>query len=82
MLGLDPGLVVHTLNLDLEAKPVAQLAKIFHIELKRVTSQRSTEIASRRIHQVYLTPTLAIQHSTSEEEERTDKMLCRFQKSQ
>ena len=34
MLGLDPGLVVHTLNVDPKAKPVAQLAKIFHIEIE------------------------------------------------
>ena len=34
MLGLDPGLVVHTLNVDPKAKPVAQPAKIFHIEIE------------------------------------------------
>ena len=34
MLGLDPGLVVHTLNMDLEAKPVAQPARVFHIEIE------------------------------------------------
>ena len=34
MPGLDLGLVVHTLNVDPEAKPVAQPAKIFHIEIK------------------------------------------------
>ena len=31
---LDPELVVHMLNLDLEAKPVAQLARVFHIEIE------------------------------------------------
>ena len=30
MPGLDPGLVVHTLNVDLEGKPVAQPARVFH----------------------------------------------------
>ena len=30
MPGLDPGLVAHTLNVDPEAKPVAQPARIFH----------------------------------------------------
>ena len=30
MPGLDPGLMVHTLNVDPEAKPMAQLARIFH----------------------------------------------------
>ena len=34
MSGLDPGLVVHMLNVDLEAKPVAQPARIFHIEME------------------------------------------------
>jgi len=34
MPGLDPGLVVHTLNVDLEAKPVAQPTRIFHIEIE------------------------------------------------
>ena len=72
---LDLGLVAHTLNVDLDAKPMAQPARIQR-------RQRSTEIASRKIHQAYSTPSLAIQHSTSKEEERPDKMLCRFQKSQ
>ena len=34
MLGLDLGLVVHTLNVDPEAKPVAQPARIFHTEIE------------------------------------------------
>ena len=34
MLGLDPRLVTHTLNVDPEAKPVAQFAKIFHTEIE------------------------------------------------
>ena len=34
MLGLDQGLVVHTLNVDLKAKPVAQPARIFHTEVE------------------------------------------------
>ena len=34
MPGLDLGLVVHTLNVDLEAKPVAQPARVFHTEIK------------------------------------------------
>ena len=31
---LDPGLVVHTLNIDPEAKLVAQPARVFHIEIE------------------------------------------------
>ena len=34
MPGLDPGLMVHTLNVDLEAKPVAQPARIFNTEME------------------------------------------------
>ena len=35
MLGLDPGLIAHTLNVDMQAKLVAQLARIFHTEIER-----------------------------------------------
>ena len=31
---LDPGLVVHTLNVDPEAKPMAQPAKVFHTKIE------------------------------------------------
>ena len=34
MLGLDPRLVAHTLNVDPEAKQVAQPAKIFYTEIE------------------------------------------------
>ena len=34
MPGLDSGLVVHTLNVDPKAKPVAQLVRIFHTEIE------------------------------------------------
>ena len=34
MLRLDPRLVVHSLNMDLEAKLVAQLARIFHTKIE------------------------------------------------
>ena len=34
MPGLDPGLVAHTLNVDPEAKPMAQPAKIFHTKIE------------------------------------------------
>ena len=34
MLGLDPGLIAHTLNVDPQAKPMAQPAKIFHTEIE------------------------------------------------
>ena len=34
MPGLDPRLVAHTLNMDPEARPMAQPARIFHIEIE------------------------------------------------
>ena len=34
MPGLDPSLVVHTLNVELRTKPVAQLARIFHTDIE------------------------------------------------
>ena len=34
MPGLDPGLVVHSLNVDLGVKPVVQPARVFHIDLE------------------------------------------------
>ena len=33
MPSLDPGLVVHSLNVDPGIKPIIQLAKIFHTEI-------------------------------------------------
>ena len=33
MRGLDPRLVVHMLNMDLEAEPMAQPARVFHTEI-------------------------------------------------
>ena len=34
MSRLDPRLVEHTLNVDPEAKPMAQPARVFHIEIE------------------------------------------------
>ena len=34
MPGLDPGLVVHSLNVDPGVRPVVQLARVFHIEVE------------------------------------------------
>ena len=34
MPGLDQGLVVHTLNVDPEAKPIAQPARVFHTKIE------------------------------------------------
>ena len=34
MLGLNPGLIAYTLNVDQQAKPMAQPARIFHTEIE------------------------------------------------
>ena len=34
MLGLDPGLIAYTLNVDQQAKPVTQPARIFYTEIE------------------------------------------------
>ena len=39
MLGLDPGLVVHSLNVALGVKPVVQLVRVFHTELEAQITQ-------------------------------------------
>ena len=39
MPGLDPGLVVHSFNMDPRVKPVVQPAKIFHTEVKAQITQ-------------------------------------------
>ena len=38
MSRLDPGLVVHTLNLDPKAKLVAQPARVFHTEIEELAA--------------------------------------------
>ena len=79
MLGLDPGLVVHTLNVDPEAKPVAQLAKIFHFEIEgQIVKEVQKLLAAEFIKPA---PALVVEHSASKEEERADKVLHKFQKS-
>ena len=49
MPGLDLGLVAYTLNVDQEAKPVAQPARIFHTEIEGQKQSRA-ETVGRMIH--------------------------------
>ena len=47
---LDPGLVVHTLNVDPEAKLVGQLARIFHTEIEgQIVKEVQKMLAARFI---------------------------------
>ena len=50
MPGLDPGLVVHILNMDPEAKLVAQPTRIFHNEIKGANSKGSAKVVGCRFH--------------------------------
>ena len=50
MSKLDPGLVVHTLKVDPEAKPVAQPTRIFHNEIKGANSKGSAKVVGCRFH--------------------------------
>ena len=34
MFGLDPGLVVHSLNVDSRIRPIVQSARVFHTEVE------------------------------------------------
>ena len=40
MSGLDPGLVVHSLNVDPGIRPVVQLTRVFHIEVEAQIVQK------------------------------------------
>ena len=44
MPGLDPGLVVHSLNVDLGVKPVVQPARVFHIDLEVQITQEINKL--------------------------------------
>ena len=39
ILGLDPGLVVHSLNVDPGIKPIVQPVRVFHPEIKAQITQ-------------------------------------------
>ena len=39
MLGLDPGLVVHSLNVDPGVTPVVQPVRVFHIDIEAQITQ-------------------------------------------
>ena len=49
MPGLDPGLIAHTLNVDPQAKPVAQPARIFHIEIEGQIVKEVQKLLYRRM---------------------------------
>ena len=56
MPGLDPGLVVHSLNVDLGVKPVVQPVKVFHTE---VEAQIIQEAVDSWFYQTHLAPQVA-----------------------
>ena len=56
MIGLDLGLVVHTLNLDPEARPVAQLARVIHTKIE----EQIVKVVQKLLAAGFIKP---IQHS-------------------
>ena len=48
MLGLDLGLVVHSLNVDLGTKPVIQLARVFHTDVEAQITQEVKKLLAAR----------------------------------
>ena len=49
MPGLDPGLIAHMLNVDPQAKPVAQPARIFHTEIEGQIVKEVQKLLYRRM---------------------------------
>ena len=43
MPGLDPGLVVHSLNVNLRVRPVVQPARVFHTEVEAQIIQKAVD---------------------------------------
>ena len=56
MIRLDLGLVVHTLNLDPEARPVAQLARVIHTKIE----EQIVKVVQKLLAAGFIKP---IQHS-------------------
>jgi len=80
MPGLDPGLVVHSLNVDLGVKPVVQLARVFHTDIKTQITQEVKKLLAAS----FINPAsqMALQHSTHEKKkEWSNSVLCGFLRS-
>ena len=68
MPGLEPRLVVHMLNVDLEAKPVAQPARVFHTEIEEQIVKEVQKLLAGGFIKPIQHLTMVVQHCTSEEE--------------
>ena len=60
MSGLDPGPVVHSLNVALEVKLVVQLARVFHTNHRGLNNSGSQEADGSWIHQANLASQMAL----------------------
>lgn len=60
MLGLDPRLVAHMLNVDPEAKLVAQSARIFYAEIEGQRVKEVQKLLAAGFIKAYSTPMLPI----------------------
>ena len=76
MPGLDPGLVVHSLNVDPGMRPVVQPTRVFHTEVEAQIVQEVKKIANNWFYQTHPTPKMAFQHCTCEEEKSLSPTYC------
>ena len=49
MPGLDPRLVVHSLNVDPGVKPIVQLVKVFHTDIEAQITQEAKKLLAARL---------------------------------
>ena len=75
MLGLDPRLVVHSLNVDPGVKLVFQPARVFHTDVEAQITQEVKKLLVAGFIKPIQNPKMAFQHSTREEKEWSNPVL-------
>ena len=73
MPGLDPGLVVHSLNVDPGIKPIDQPARVFHIDVEAQITQEIKKLLAASFIKPIQHPQVAFQHSTHKKKKRLVK---------
>ena len=81
MPGPDPRLVAHTLNVDPEARPVAQPARIFHMEIEGQIVKEVQKLLAAGFIKPIQHPRWLSNIVPVKKRERANKMLRRFQES-
>jgi hypothetical protein len=78
MPGIDPKLVAHSLNVEPGTRPVVQPMRTFHPEVEAQITQEVKKLLSVGFIKPILASTVAVQHSSREEKEWSDPVLCGF----